>query len=243
MPATVGIVCNRVEAADGSIDLSADEVYALAVRDGAGALPLMIPSLERPLDPSALIAALDGFLFCGAVSNVEPQAFGSSLPPTPPRDPARDALALPLIRAAIAAGKPVLCICRGFQELNVALGGSLHQALHALPGRRDHREDARAPRDVQFAPAHEVTAVAGGRLERIVSARRFAVNSLHGQGIDALAPPLCAEAHAPDGTIEAVSMPTAEGFVVGVQWHPEWRWSDDSVSRALFGAFAEALAD
>lgn len=240
MPSLVGIVCNRLSAADGSFDQTVDETYARAVRDGVGALPVLIPALEPPLDVAALVAALDGFLFCGAVSNVEPHRYGSSADPTPPRDAARDATALPLIRAAMAAGKPILCICRGFQELNVALGGSLHQALHDVPGRFDHREAKGAPLETQFAPAHAVTAVAGGALGRIVGTRDFSVNSLHGQGIDVLAPGLRIEATAPDGTIEAVSAAKG-GFVLGVQWHPEWHWAENAVSRALLSSYAEAI--
>jgi len=133
-----------------------------------------------------------------------------------------------------------LCICRGFQELNVALGGTLHQAVHEVPGRFDHREKG-AALDEQYAPAHPVTVAEGGLLARIVPQRSFEVNSLHGQGIAKLAPPLFADAAAPDGQIEAVSMPQAKGFLLGLQWHPEWRWAGNEISRAIFAAFGKAL--
>jgi putative glutamine amidotransferase len=216
--------------------------YIAAARDGAGALPLLIPALDTPLPIAELLAAFDGFFFTGAVSNVDPALYGGAPPRDPQlRDAARDALSLPLIRAAIAAARPVLAICRGFQELNVALGGTLHQHVHELPGRLDHREDETAPLEVQFGPAHAVAIREGGLLARIAGRREAMVNSLHHQGIDRLAPPLAAEAEAPDGQIEAVSMPSAPAFLLGMQWHPEWRWSENDLSRAIFSAFGDAL--
>jgi putative glutamine amidotransferase len=218
------------------------EKYIEAVRDGAGALPLLIPVLEPAIAAQDILAAVDGLLFTGSPSNVSPALYGGA----PPRDGVlqdehRDATAIPLLKAAIAAGKPVFCICRGFQELNVALGGTLYQHVQEVPWRMDHREDPNAPLDVQYGPAHEVTVEPGGLLAQIVRERTFSVNSLHSQGIDRLAPALRAEAVAPDGQIEAVSMPDASGFLLGVQWHPEWKWSQNPVSRALYAAFGDAL--
>ena len=138
---------------------------------------------------------------------------------------------------------PTLCLCRGFQELNVAMGGSLHQHVHEVEGRLDHREDHDAPLDEQYGPAHEVRVAEGGLLATIVRERRFQVNSLHSQGIDRLARPLHADALAPDDTVEAVSLPVAKGFVLGLQWHPEWRWSENLVSREIFGAYAAAVQE
>jgi putative glutamine amidotransferase len=235
----VGLVCDRGEHDDLPIHRVGD-AYVAAVRDGAGALPLLIPACDAPL--AELLAAFDGFVFTGAVSNVDPALYGGLAPRDPAlRDRARDAVSLPLIRAAIAAGKPVLAICRGFQELNVALGGTLHQHAHELPGHLDHREDEGAPLDVQFGPAHGVVLAPGGLLARITGQEAATVNSLHHQGIDRLAPSLAADAAAPDGLIEAVSLPGAKSFVLGVQWHPEWKWADDPVSRAIFGAFGKSL--
>ncbi|MCY1434189.1 Gamma-glutamyl-gamma-aminobutyrate hydrolase PuuD [compost metagenome] len=152
----------------------------------------------------------------------------------------RDRLTLPLLQAAIADGVPVFCICRGFQELNVALGGTLHQRVQELPGYLDHREPQDAPLEEQYSPRHLVTVQPGGLFERLGMEHSFMVNSLHSQGIDRLADGLRAEALAPDGLIEAVSMDDAPGFVVGVQWHPEYRFADNPVSLRLFQAFREA---
>ena len=220
----------------------AGEKYITAVREGARALPFLIPSLPEPLSPDEILSVVDGLLFTGSPSNVSPRHYGG----IPPRegvlqDEARDSTTLPLLKAAIARGVPTLCICRGFQELNVAMGGSLHQHIHEVAGRKDHREDKDADLDVQYGPAHSVR-VNGGLLAKIVREKSFDVNSLHSQGIDALAPPLHADAVAPDGTVEAVSMPTAKGFLLGTQWHPEWRWAGNPVSREIFAAFGQALA-
>ena len=219
-----------------------NDAYIAAVRDGARALPLLIPALDAPLAVAELVDAFDGFVFTGAVSNVDPALYGGAAPRNPTlRDPARDAVSLPLIRAAIAAGKPVLAICRGFQELNVALGGTLHQHVHELPGRLDHREETDAPTDDQFGPAHAVAIVPGSLLAAITGLEMAMVNSLHHQGVDRLAPSLAANAIAPDGVIEAVSLPQGPGFVLGVQWHPEWLWAENPVSRSIFAAFGKAV--
>lgn len=235
----VGLVCDRGEDDDLPIHRVGD-AYVAAVRDGAGALPLLIPACDAPV--ADLLAAFDGFVFTGAVSNVDPALYGGAAPRDPSlRDAARDGVSLPLIRAAIAAGKPVLAICRGFQELNVALGGTLHQHVHELPGHLDHREDEGAPLEVQFGPSHGVAMAPGGLLARMTGLGAAAVNSLHHQGIDRLAPSLAVDATAPDGLVEAVSLPDAKGFVLGVQWHPEWNWADDPLSRAIFRAFGKSL--
>lgn len=218
------------------------EKYITAVRDGAGALPLLIPALDPPIPPSELLAAVDGFLFTGSPSNVSPKRYGGPLPREGVlQDENRDATTLPLLEAAIESGKPTLCVCRGFQELNVALGGTLFQHVHEIAGRSDHRENKTASLDEQYGPAHDVQVLEGGVLARIVRQRTFKVNSLHSQAIDRLAVRLFADAVAPDGTVEAVSMPDANGFVLGLQWHPEWRWAENSVSREIFSAFGRAL--
>ena len=220
------------------------EKYIAAVRDGAGAMPLLIPVLAPPRAPEELVAAFDGFLFTGSPSNVAPKHYGGPGPRSGVmQDERRDDTTLPLLKAAIAHAKPTLCLCRGFQELNVAFGGTLHQHVEEVAGRSDHREDKDAELEVQYAPVHPITVAPGSLFADIVGAGTFQVNSLHAQGIDKLAPPLHADAIAPDGTIEAVSMPGAKGFLLGVQWHPEWRWSEDEVSRAIFGAFGEALRE
>ena len=237
----VGLICDR-RSFDGMPVHQANDEYITAVRDGSGALPLLIPSSDAPLPVADVLAAVDGLLFTGAPSNVAPPHYGARARPGTELDELRDATTLPLLRAAIAAGKPVLAICRGFQELNVAFGGTLHQHVHELPGRLDHREPQRAPsRDAEYAPAHAVTLSSGGLLVRLSGLSLAMVNSLHSQGVDRLAPQLSAEALAPDGQIEAVSMPGAKGFVLGVQWHPEWAHQQSPLDRAIFRGFGAAL--
>ncbi len=220
------------------------EKYISAVRDGAHALPMLIPVLDPPIPVSDIVTSVNGLLFTGSPSNVSPRLYGG----TPPRegvwqDEKRDATTIPLLKAAIAASVPVLCLCRGFQELNVAFGGTLHQHVQEVPGRNDHREDHSQPLNVQYGPSHDVEVQPGGVLARIVDDKRFQVNSLHSQGIDRIAAGLRIEALAPDGQIEAVSMPMAKGFLFATQWHPEWRWAENPVSRAIFGAFAAAVTE
>ncbi len=239
----VGIPCDHRMVGKHPFHL-VGEKYITAVRDGARALPLLVPVLSPPIPAEELIASVDGFLFTGSPSNVSPGLYGGPAPRDGVmQDEHRDATAIPLLKAAIAAGKPVLCICRGFQELNVAFGGTLYQHIQEIPGRMDHRENLDAPLETQYAPVHAVKIEPGCLLADIVGAGTFQVNSLHSQGIDKLAPALHADAVAPDGQIEAVSMPTAKGFLLGLQWHPEWHWSEDELSRAIFGAFAEALEE
>jgi putative glutamine amidotransferase len=220
------------------------EKYIAAVRDGAGAVPLLIPVLSPPVEPDELVASVDGFLFTGSPSNVSPRHYGGPAPREGVmQDERRDDTTLPLLKAAIAARKPVLCVCRGFQELNVAFGGTLHQHVQEVPGRSDHREDKDADLDQQYGPVHPISIAPGCLLADIVGAGIFQVNSLHAQGIDRLAASLYADATAPDGTIEAVSMPSAKAFLLGVQWHPEWRWAEDELSRAIFASFGDALRE
>jgi putative glutamine amidotransferase len=215
--------------------------YARAVLDAAGCLPLVIPALAEELGLDELLARLDGVMFTGSYSNVEPHHYSG--PPSDPgtlHDPARDATTLPLIRKAVAAGVPVLGICRGFQEMNVAFGGTLHQKVHEIEGKQDHREDTRLELDVQYGPAHEVVLAPGGLLGGLIGQDRIQVNSLHSQGIDRLGPGLVAEATAPDGLIEAFRVEQAKAFAIAVQWHPEWKAMSNPFSRALFAAFGAA---
>ena len=177
----------------------------------------------------------------GSPSNVDPSHYGGPAPREGNEaDPARDATTLPLIRQAIARGLPLLCICRGLQELNVALGGSLHQHVHELPGRLDHRSDKSKALPDRYGPAHPIRLTPGGRLQALFDgATRIDVNSLHGQGIDRLADRLKVEALAEDGTVEAVSIRTTR-FALAVQWHPEWQVLENPWSRRLFAAFGAA---
>lgn len=216
--------------------------YVRAVSDGAGGMPLLIPALGTALDMEEVAGRLDGLLVTGSRSNVEPQRYGGA--PSEPgtlHDPQRDDTTLPLIRAALEMGVPLLGICRGLQELNVALGGTLHQAVHAVPGYGDHREDKEAPLAVQYGPAHTVRLAPGGVLAGLTNgAAEVRVNSLHGQGIDRLADALVVEATAGDGLVEAVRVAGAPAFALAVQWHPEWRFWEDPLSAALLRAFGAA---
>jgi putative glutamine amidotransferase len=221
------------------------EKYITPLLTIAGALPLLIPSLGDELGLSELVDQLDGLLFSGSPSNIEPHHYGGE----PSRegtlhDPARDATTLSLIPRAIAAGVPVLGICRGFQEMNVAFGGTLWQHVAEQPGLLVHHEDPSQPLDLQYAPAHGVTLVAGGLLERIAAGRRqLRVNSVHHQGVRELAPGLVAEAHAEDGLVEAFRVGGARRFALAVQWHPEWKADQDEFSTALFKAFGAAARE
>lgn len=217
------------------------EKYARAVLDAADAAPVMIPALAEELRFDELLQRLDGLVFTGSPSNVEPSLYQG--PPSAPgtlHDPARDATTLPLIRKAVKAGVPVFGICRGFQEMNVAFGGTLHQNLHEIPGYLDHRDDTTQPLEVQYGPAHEVTLEPGGLLRMLSEHDRIQVNSLHHQGIAQLGGELAVEARAPDGVIEAFRVRQAQRFAVAVQWHPEWRVMGNPFSRALFAAFGQA---
>ena len=217
------------------------EKYARAVMEAAGAVPLLIPSLAEELGLDELLIRLDGLVFTGSPSNVEPHRYRG--PPSAPgtlHDPARDATTLPLIRKAVGAGVPVLGICRGFQEMNVAFGGTLHQKLHEVPGHLDHRDDTSQPLEVQYGPAHEVTLEPGGVLRSLSGTERIRVNSLHNQGIERLGSELAVEARAPDGVIEAFRVREARAFALAVQWHPEWKVMTNPFSRALFAAFGDA---
>lgn len=214
--------------------------YAEAVRL-AGALPLAVPRAEAD-EIEQLLDLADGVLLTGSASNVHPSHFGQVVrDPSLPLDPLRDGWTLPLVQRVLARGLPLLAICRGAQETNVALGGTLHQAVHAVGGFADHRADERKNVEVQYGPAHAVQVLPGGWLERIGLGAGFRVNSVHGQGLDRLAPGLRVEATAPDGLVEAFSVEAASAFTLCVQWHPEWRAADNPESLRLFQAFGEAL--
>ncbi len=216
--------------------------YVEAVRL-AGALPLVVPNAD-PAQIDALLELADGIFLTGSPSNVHPRHFGQPVnDATLPLDPRRDDWTLPLIARAVARGVPVLGVCRGFQEMNVALGGSLHQAVHEVAGLADHRDDPRAPAAVQYAAVHPVAIVPGGVLEQVLGADPIQVNSLHGQGVDRLADGLRVEARAPDGLVEAFSLDGARAFTLGLQWHPEWEAASNPVSMRLLRAFGRACAE
>ena len=217
----------------------AGKKYADAVRL-AGCLPLVVPNADA-VELEALLAIADGVFLTGSPSNVHPSHFDEDvLDLSLPLDPARDAWTLPLIRHALAVGLPLFTVCRGTQETNVALGGSLHQAVHDVAGKNDHRAPGDQPTGVQYGPAHAVFVEPGGVLERVVGLARFDVNSVHGQAVNRLADGLRVEARAPDGVVEAFSAEGAKGFNLCVQWHPEWQAASNDVSMRMLTAFGEA---
>lgn len=218
--------------------------YVDAVALAAACTPVLLPALGDRQDVARLLEMLDGLMLTGSPSNVDPARYGQ-VPHAPEMlmDRERDATTFPLIAAALEAGLPLFGICRGFQELNVALGGTLHQEVHRVPGRRDHREPPDQSLDVQYGPAHPVRLTPGGRLRALLGGvDEIMVNSVHGQGIAELAPGLIVEAVAPDGQIEAVRVDGARNFAMAVQWHPEWKAMDNPDSRRIFAAFGEACA-
>ena len=216
------------------------EKYINAVALAADAVPVLVPALgEQHLQD--WLESFDGILFTGSASNVEPHRYqGEHSAPGTLHDPERDATTLPMITRAVEAGLPVFGICRGFQEMNVAFGGTLIQNLQEQPGLLDHREDKTQPLEGQYAPAHEVELTEGGLLNRIAGQRRIKVNSVHSQGVGRLGAGLLTEAVAEDGVIEAFRVDSAPAFALAVQWHPEWRVMDNPFSRALFAAFGQA---
>ena len=239
----VGITACRIEVA-GRIHHSVLERYVGAVGAAAGALPLLVPPIGRTVAGDDLLDAVDGLLLTGSPSNVLPRHY--DVPPSRPgtlHDPHRDETTLPLVRLCLERGVPLLAVCRGFQEVNVALGGTLHQHVQELPGMLDHRVDPSLDLPGQYAPAHAVRVVRGGFLHRLVGREAIEVNSLHSQGIDRLAGRLVVEARAPDGLVEAVSIAGAASFAFAVQWHPEWNALKDPASRAIFEAFGAAVRE
>lgn len=214
--------------------------YARAVKANAHAQPVMFP-LANAQDIDALIHVVDGVMLTGSPSNVHPSQFGAEVTdPTLPLDTERDALTLHLVKACVAHAVPLLGICRGFQEINVALGGSLHQQVHAVAGMQDHRESPNGSYEQQYAPSHAVHFLPDSQFAKWAGATRATVNTVHGQGIDRLAQGLRAVAHADDGLVEAIEVQGASSFAYAVQWHPEWRTSDNAFYSAIFEAFGQA---
>ncbi|WP_024951358.1 gamma-glutamyl-gamma-aminobutyrate hydrolase family protein [Cobetia crustatorum] len=243
----VGVIaCRRT--VEGHPAHMVTDKYVSALRD-VGLQPVMIPVWEdmdsaADIDAmQALLSRLDGLLLTGSYSNMHPSRYGESLAPENTyEDRARDAAALQWVPLALTLGMPLLGICRGFQELNVAFGGSLHQAVQQVPGLMDHREP-KGDQDAQFAPSHDISIVAGGQLAALYDAPEARVNSLHQQGIARLGEGLRVEALAPDGLVEAVSVSTASSFALAVQWHPEWKTREHPLYLAILEGFADACRD
>lgn len=226
------------------------EKYINAIVHGADCYPVMLPamssgkdlkSFENKFSWADILGSLDGIFLPGSYSNIHPERYGKAEEaPVPPVDRQRDDLTLELIHACLEYGIPLLAVCRGFQELNVALGGSIHTEVHEMDIFSDHRENYELPREQQYRHAHPIDITSGGRLHDIHGETTALVNSLHGQGIARLGAGLAVEAVAPDGLIEAISVENHAGFTLGVQWHPEWHFWEDRLSLAIFGAFRDA---
>jgi putative glutamine amidotransferase len=244
----VGVIANTYRIENRFDVQSTGERNLRAVADVAGALPLVFPGLPEVTDIAALLEVVDGILLTGARANVHPTHFGAEPHPAhEPYDVNRDAVALPLIRACVDRGVPVLGICRGFQEMNVAFGGSLHPEIRELPGRMNHRMprldtgEIHPDPEVVFADRHEVRLVRGGVFAALFGSDTIRVNSLHGQGILEPGGRVMIEGVAEDDTIEAIRIAGAPGFALGVQWHAEYDPQTNAVNRALFSAFGAAL--
>lgn len=222
----------------------AGEKYLKAITEAANAVPLIIPVLVDDLAIDELVDQVDGVMLTGSPSDIEPHHYGSeSDDPDALRDPHRDAMTLPIARHALQTGVPLFAICRGFQELNVVLGGTLHQKVRDVPGYHNHKENPQDPVEVQYGPAHPVVLSEGGMLSRLAGAREVMVNSLHGQGIRKLAAGITVEAVADDGLVEAFTVDEAEAFALAVQWHPEWKAKSNEFSSAIFRAFGDACRE
>ncbi|HZP18806.1 MAG TPA: gamma-glutamyl-gamma-aminobutyrate hydrolase family protein [Bauldia sp.] len=221
---------------------AAADTYLKAIVIGIGGIPVILPSLGKMIDIEAVLDRVDGVLLPGSRSNVHPNQYGRpATPESEPYDTRRDETTLPLIRATIARGMPLFAICRGMQELNVALGGTLVAEVHKVAGRDVHFAPGDWAPDARFEIRQDVAVKAGGTLAGVLGTGTVRVNTLHRQAIDELAPGLAVEAVAPDGTIEAVRVANATGFAIGVQWHPEYWVESDEPSSKLFAAFGRAV--
>lgn len=238
----VGIIGNRHLINDQYQILGGGMMNAAAVAEVARAMPMMIPADPSLVTVNELMALCDGFLLTGARPNVHPEEYGE--PATEAHgnfDRCRDAITLPLIRACVECGQPFFGICRGFQEVNVAMGGTLYPEIRDLPGRMNHRMPVNATLDEQFALRHKVRFNPGGVFHRLLGVEEVMTNSLHGQGIKTPGQRIVIDGWAPDGTEEAIYVSGAPGFTLSVQWHPEYNAATDPVSRPLFEAFGEAV--
>jgi putative glutamine amidotransferase len=237
----VGLPADTYEK-DGFLFHSLGDKYVRALSDVAGVDAVMIPSQLDHDNLEGLLSHFDGLLMTGAVSNVHPPHYGEEATQDhEPYDHRRDATTLQLIRAVIDCGMPLFCICRGFQELNVAMGGTLETELQRGEGRLDHRAPRSDDMDVRYAPRHSIAITPGGMLQRLLGKSETMVNTIHRQGIKSLGSGLTVEAKAPDGVIEAVSVSGARAFAFGTQWHPEYKAANNPDSVKLFTCFGDAV--
>lgn len=240
----VGIIGNQYLLNDQYPAHAGGKMNSEAVAAVSGCMPLLIPADPRFVSVPELLSVCDGFLLTGGRPNVHPNEYGED--PTEAHgefDRARDSIVLPLVRACVESGQPFLAICRGFQEVNVAMGGSLYPEIRDLPGRMNHRMPPDGTLEEKFELRHEVSFATGGVFHGLMGADKVMTNTLHGQGIKQ--PGKCVEidGHAPDGTPEATYIKDAPGYTLAVQWHPEWNAEHDPVSRPLFTSFGDAVRD
>ena len=245
MKPLVGIsCCTKQFGVFGMPNHAASDTYIRATDNVVGAVPILMPANGPTADIETLLDRLDGIILTGSRSNVQPTLYdGPPHAEGTPEDPARDGITLPLIRAAVLRGVPVLAICRGFQEVNVALGGTLYPEIRDLPGRMNHRMPPNGSLEEKFALRHPVRFTEGGPFQRLFGAAEVMTNTLHGQGIKCAGRGIVIDGHAPDGTPEAIYVKDAPGFTLSVQWHPEFNAANDPVSRPLFQAFGAAARD
>ena len=238
----VGIIGNSYLINDEYPAHAGGKMNSEAVAEVSGCLPLLVPSDPRLVSVAELLDVCDGFLLTGGRPNVHPAEYGEAETPAHGDfDRARDAITLPLVRACVDRGQPFLGVCRGFQEVNVAMGGTLYPEIRDLPGRMNHRMPPDGTLEEKFALRHKVTFADEGVFHRLMGAREVMTNTLHGQGIKTPGARIVIDGHAPDGTPEALYVEGAVGFTLSVQWHPEWQAGQDPVSRPLFEAFGQAV--
>ncbi|GHA51302.1 gamma-glutamyl-gamma-aminobutyrate hydrolase [Amylibacter ulvae] len=240
----VGIIGNSYIIDDSYPVQSTGVSNVEAIARVSGALPVVIPAIPDLVNIDDLCGRFDGFLFTGGRPNVHPEEYGEAETPAHGQfDRDRDRVALPLIRAAVDKGIPILGICRGFQEFNVAFGGSLYPEIRDLPGRMNHRMPPDGTLEEKFALRHDVSLIEGSEFSKMFGATVVKTNSLHGQGIKEKGARIIIEGHAPDGTPEAIRIADAPSFAMAVQWHPEWRAHECGVSRPLFEAFGQSMRE
>ncbi len=220
------------------------EKYITALKDAAGGLPWMVPASGDDGMLDDLLERIDGLFLTGSVSDIEPHHYqGEPSRPGTLHDPERDATVFPLARKALDAGIPLFAVCRGFQELNVLLGGTLHQHLHEVEGYLDHRENKDDQINKQYGPVHDISIKEGSLLRDFAGQETATVNSLHGQGVNQIAGGVTIEAVAEDGVIEAFRVNNVNGFAYAVQWHPEWKVMENPLSLSIFKAFGDACRE
>lgn len=238
----VGIISNSHLINDQYETHAGGKMNTAAVAEVSGCVPLLIPSDPRYVSVAELLEICDGFLLTGGRPNVHPEEYGEE--PTPAHgdfDRCRDSITLPLVRACVERGQPVFGICRGFQEVNVAMGGTLYPEIRDLPGRMNHRMPPDGTIEEKFELRHIVKVTEGGPFHKMFGATEVMTNTLHGQGIKTAGQRIVIDGLAEDGTPEAIYVKDAPGFTASVQWHPEWNAAADPVSRPLFEAFGEAV--